>query len=83
MPRPKTKKTSNPLSVSTTLPSPTSRRNATKGQLAAEINVSIRTIDKWLAARKIPFKRLSARMVRFDLDRVQEALARYTIREVQ
>jgi hypothetical protein len=73
--RPTTKK--RPLS-----PAPPSRRSATKTELAREHHVSIRTVDQWIAERKIPYKKLSPRMVRFDLDAVQRALDRYTVEEV-
>ena len=76
MPRPKIKKCS--LSLA-----PLSRKNATKAELAQERRVSIRTVDKWVHDRKIPVKKLSPRMVRFDLDEVEKALSRYTVREVQ
>ena len=55
----------------------------TKPELAHELNVSIRTVDQWIHDKKIPFKKLSPRLIRFDLDQVQWALDRYTIREVQ
>jgi len=76
MPRPKIKKCS--LSLA-----PLSRKNATKADLAQEQRVSIRTVDKWIHDRKIPFKKLSPRLVRFDLDAVEKALSRYTVKEVQ
>jgi hypothetical protein len=63
-------------------PAPPSRRSATKADLAREQQVSIRTVDKWIAERKIPFKKLSPRLVRFDLDAVARALDRYTVEEV-
>ena len=75
MPRPKRKK--RPLSLA-----PVSRKNANKAELAQEQRVSIRTVDQWIADRKIPFRKLSPRMVRFDLDEVARALDRYTLREI-
>jgi hypothetical protein len=63
-------------------PAPPSRRSATIADLAKEQQVSIRTISKWMAEGKIPFKKLSPRMVRFDLDDVARALDRYTVQEV-
>jgi excisionase family DNA binding protein len=53
-----------------------------KRQVALAIGVSLRTIDNWMAQKRIPFIRLSARLVRFNLDRVIAALARYEITEV-
>jgi hypothetical protein len=62
---------------------PVSRKNATKRQVAHEQQVSIRTVDQWLHDKIIPVKKISPRVLRFDLDRVQEALDRYTVKEVQ
>jgi excisionase family DNA binding protein len=59
------------------------RKNATKAEVAREYGVSLRTIDTWIAQRKIPFRKLSPRMVRFDLDRVADALERYTVEEIK
>ena len=59
-----------------------SRHLLTKQELAIALGVSPRTIDNWMAQRRIPFIRISARLIRFDLNRVKEALARYEIKEV-
>jgi excisionase family DNA binding protein len=77
MPRPKIKK--RPLSRAPL----SSRKNATKAEVARDQRVSIRTIDAWIHDRKIPFRKLSSRLLRFDLDEVQKALDRYTVKEVQ
>jgi excisionase family DNA binding protein len=61
---------------------PVSRKNLSKRDLARELNVSIRTIDWWMHEKKIPYKKLGSRLIRFDLDRVETALERFTIREV-
>jgi excisionase family DNA binding protein len=53
-----------------------------KRELAAVLRVSERTIDNWLAQKKIPRLRLSNRLTRFNLPRVEAALARYEIKEV-
>jgi excisionase family DNA binding protein len=53
-----------------------------KKELALALGVSTRTINNWMAQRRIPFLRLSARLIKFDLDRVKTALARYEVREV-
>jgi hypothetical protein len=76
MPRPKINKRPLPLA-------PVSRKNATKRQLAHEQQVSMRTVDQWLHDKIIPVRKISPRILRFDLDKVQEALNRYTVREVQ
>jgi hypothetical protein len=61
---------------------PVSRKNATKRQLAHEQQVSVRTVDQWIHDKIIPVRKISPRIVRFDLDKVQEALDRYTVKEV-
>jgi len=53
-----------------------------KRELAVVLNVSERTIDNWLAQKKIPRLRLSARLTRFSLSKVEAALARYEVREI-
>lgn len=49
--------------------------------VALYCGVSIRTIDDWVAGRKIPTQRRSARMLRFNLRDVTHALNKLTIRE--
>jgi excisionase family DNA binding protein len=58
------------------------RANATRSEAAAELRVSVRTFDKWVAEKKVPFYRLSPRMIRFDLDEVMAALRRFRVKEV-
>jgi len=58
------------------------RHLLTKQELATALGVSPRTIDNWMAQRRIPFIRITSRLIRFDLNRVKEALARYEIKEV-
>jgi excisionase family DNA binding protein len=53
-----------------------------KQELALLVGVSPRTIDNWMAQKRIPFIRLSARLIKFNLERVKAALARYEIKEV-
>lgn len=53
-----------------------------KRELAALLGVSPRTIENWLAEKRIPRLRLSARLTRFSLPKVEAALARYEVREV-
>ena len=54
----------------------------TKRELAAMLGVSERTIENWIAEKRIPRLRLSARLTRFNLPRVEAALARYEVKEV-
>ena len=58
------------------------RHLVSKQELAIAFGVSPRTIDNWMAQRRIPFIRISPRLIRFDLNRVKAALARYEIKEV-
>ena len=58
------------------------RHFLSKQELALVIGVSPRTIDNWIAQKRIPFIRLSARLIKFNLERVKAALARYEIKEV-
>jgi excisionase family DNA binding protein len=62
---------------------PVSRKNLTKPELARELRVSMRTIDTWMQQKKIPYKKLSPHLVRFDLDQVEKALERYTVKEIR
>jgi excisionase family DNA binding protein len=57
------------------------KRLLSKRELAAVLNVSERTLDNWLAQKKIPRLRLSNRLTRFNLSRVEAALTRYEIKE--
>ena len=58
------------------------KRLLSKKELAAVLNVSQRTVDNWCAQKRIPRLRLSARLTRFNLSRVEAALQRYEIKEV-
>jgi hypothetical protein len=58
------------------------RANATRSETAAEFRVSTRTVDKWVSQKKVPFFRLSPRMIRFDLNEVAAALRRFKVKEV-
>jgi len=81
--RPETPYWQQPLSHSTTPLSPASRRCATKLDVARQYGISLRTVDTWIRQKKIPFFKLGARLVRFDLDAVAKALDRYLIKEVK
>ncbi|MFZ3376214.1 MAG: hypothetical protein WA183_11735 [Chthoniobacterales bacterium] len=61
---------------------PLSRHFLSKQELALTIGVSPRTIDSWTSQKRIPFLRLSARLIKFNLERVKTALARYEVKEV-
>jgi excisionase family DNA binding protein len=57
-------------------------RPITKDELGEFLKVSQRTVDSWIAKRKVPFIRISPRMIRFKLADVEKALSRYTVKEV-
>ena len=44
--------------------------------------VSPRTVQNWVAQKKIPVIRISPRCVRFNKRAVTEALAKFTVKEV-
>ena len=58
------------------------KRLLSKKQLAGVLGVSTRTIENWLAQKRIPQLRLSARLTRFNLSRVESALSHYEVKEV-
>ena len=60
----------------------TQRVLLTKKELAAALNVSPRTVENWIAENRIPRLRLSARLTRFSLPKVEAALNRYEVKEV-
>jgi len=53
-----------------------------KQDVALAVGVSPRTVDNLMARKAIPYIRLSPRLIRFDLERVKTALARYEVKEV-
>ena len=58
------------------------RHFLSKRELAHAVGVSPRTIDNWMVQKRIPFIRLSARLIKFNLDRVKAALTRYEVKEI-
>jgi excisionase family DNA binding protein len=53
----------------------------TKTELAQFLRVSERTVDNYVASRRIPYIKIG-RSIRFQLIDVQKALKRFTVREV-
>lgn len=51
----------------------------TKLQLARHFGVGKSTIDEWQSTRRIPFRRYSSRLVRFHLEKCEEALKVFDI----
>jgi len=53
-----------------------------KKDIAKQFSVSQRTIQNWTRKKRIPVHRFSARLVRYDPQKVQRALDKYEVREV-
>ena len=53
-----------------------------KGELGRRLDCSPGKVGEMMRKRKIPFIKLGHKTVRFDWRRVQEALAKFEIREV-
>jgi hypothetical protein len=54
----------------------------TRRDLATRYQVGIRTIDRWVAEKRIPVLRFSKRCLRFEADECDAALRRFTVEEV-
>lgn len=54
----------------------------TARQLADQLHISLRTVQLWTKARKLPVIRLSLRCVRYAPAAVNEALKRHSVRAV-
>lgn len=54
----------------------------TKPELAESLKVGERTLDRYVAQRKIPYIKLG-RLIRFRLADVQKALNKLTVKEVE
>ncbi len=61
---------------------PLSRHFLSKQELALVLGVSPRTLDSWISQRRIPFLRLSRRLIKYDLARVKAALNKYEVKEI-
>jgi predicted site-specific integrase-resolvase len=53
----------------------------TRHDLANRYQVGIRTIDRWVAEKRIPVLRFSKRCLRFDAAECDAALRRFTVEE--
>ncbi len=74
---------SGPSQTAATAPvPPLTKTLLSKRELAAILGVSERTIENWLAEKRIPRLRLSAKLTRFSLPKVEAALNRYEVKEV-
>ena len=54
-----------------------------KLDIAKRYGVSPRTVDRWIAERKIPFLKFGHRTLRFRWSDVEKSLDRFVIREVR
>jgi excisionase family DNA binding protein len=61
---------------------PLAKTLLSKREIAAVLGVSSRTIENWIAQKRIPLLKLSARLTRFSLPKVEAALNRYEVKEV-
>jgi excisionase family DNA binding protein len=52
----------------------------TKKEMAQRYNVNLATIDRWMAAKRIPYYRFSPRMIRFNPADCDAALERFKVR---
>jgi len=53
----------------------------TKKELADKLSVSTKTIQRWVASKKIPCHRISKQLLRFDHGKVLDSLGRFEIEE--
>ena len=59
------------------IPIPIAKRNlVSKRQLAAELGVTKRTVDSWIARKLVPYFKIAGCRVYFDRDVVAKALIR-------
>ena len=55
-------------------------RYENKQQLADRLGVSCRTINTWMTDHRIPFTKITERVVRFIPQEVDQALVRFAVR---
>ena len=55
----------------------------TKSELAAQLQISVRQLEKLVEAKKLPITRLGKRCVRFDLQSVKQALGLLEVKAVR
>jgi excisionase family DNA binding protein len=51
--------------------------------IAQRYGISTRTVDRWIAEKRIPHLKLGARTVRFKWPDVEAALSRFKIQEIK
>jgi excisionase family DNA binding protein len=74
MPRPTKKEQSNAAAI---------EQLPTRRDIARHCQVSLRTVDRMVAERRIPHIRFGKRCVRFRWDAVEKAINRLVVEEVQ
>ena len=62
---------------------PTIEQLPTRRDIAIRYRVSLRTIDRWIAEKRIPYIRLGTRSIRFRWDAVEKAINRLAVEEVK
>jgi excisionase family DNA binding protein len=55
----------------------------TKQQLADRLGLNVRSVEVWVAQRKIPALKISGRCVRFSLPRVLAALQKFELKALE
>ena len=58
------------------------KRYLNKAELAAALGMTKRGVEELMRARKIPFLALGHRTVRFDWEKIQQALLRFEMKAV-
>jgi excisionase family DNA binding protein len=54
-----------------------------KRDLAKRYGVSLRTVDRWVAERRVPYLKFGHRSVRFRWPAVEKALDKFLVQEVK
>jgi predicted site-specific integrase-resolvase len=54
-----------------------------KRAVARRYGICVRTLDRWIAEGKVPYLKLSPRVVRFRWEAVDRAVNRMTVKEVK
>jgi excisionase family DNA binding protein len=57
-------------------------RLMTKEEVAACLRIAVKTLDRWISRKRIPFIRLSRKAVRFEPKEIEAFKARYRVEPV-
>ena len=55
-------------------------KNITVQEIAEHLKISTRSVFNLTKQRKIPFKKISKKCLRFDIEKVEEALNRFEVK---